>query len=178
MSHPRTAGVEERHVSGPHRQQGPALARIADAAAVGMLVVGRSTIFGVLGGIPRIGTPLGLTRAKGVVDIVALMVAIDLVGEGRCQKDDRRSRGARRWQHIDRHDVLDVVTAQADAVNPGGQSGGNIEDEVGLPAAIVEIVFMKMDGGVVARLMPPAGLFAGPTRAAHRACRQVAQMAM
>src|SRR6516165_11304397 len=100
------------------------------------------------------------------------------VEEGRGQKDDRRSRDARRWQRIDRHDVLDVVTAQADAVNPGGHPDGNLEDEVGLPAAIIEIIFMKMDGGVVARLTPPAGLFTGPTRAAHRACRQVAQMAM
>ena len=125
----------------------------------------------MLVGIPRIGMPLGLTSAKGVVDIVALMVAIDLVGEGRGQKDDRRRRGPRRWQHIDRHDVLDIVTAQADAVNPGGHSGGNLEDEVGFPAAIVEIIFMKMDGGVVARPMPPVGLFAGPARAAHRARR-------
>ena len=65
----------------------------------------------MLGGIPRIGPPLGLTRAKGVVDIVALMVAIDLVGEGRGQKDDRRRRLTRRWQHIDRHYVLDVAAA-------------------------------------------------------------------
>jgi hypothetical protein len=37
----------------------------------------------MLGGIPRIGAPLGLPCAKGVVDIAALMVAVDLVGEGR-----------------------------------------------------------------------------------------------
>jgi hypothetical protein len=106
------------------------------------------------------------------------MIAIDLIGERRGQKDDRRRRGTRRRQHINWHDVLDIITAQPDAVNPGGHSGGNVEDEVGFPAAIVQIVFMKMDCGVVTRLMPPAGLFAGPTRAAHRARRQVAQMAM
>src|SRR6516165_9022019 len=178
MSGTRTAAVEERDVSGPHRQERPAQARMADAAAVRVLVVGRRAIFGMLVGIPRIGIPLGLPSAKGVVDATALMIAIDLVGESRGQKDDRRRRGPGRWQYVYRHDVLDIVTAQADAVNPAGHSGGNLEDEVGFPAAIVEIIFMKMDGGVLARHVPPVGLFAGPTRATHRACRQVAQMAM
>src|SRR6516164_4428798 len=178
MSDTRTAAVEECDVSGPHRQERAAQARIADAAAVRVLVVGRRAIFGVLVGIPRIGMPLGLPSAKGVVDATALMIAIDLVGESGGQKDDRRRRGSGRWQHIDRHDVLDIVTAQADAVNPGGHSGGNLEDEVGFPAAIVEIVLVEMNRGIVARPMPPIGLFAGPARAAHRARRQVAQMAV
>src|SRR6516164_8982192 len=37
---------------------------------------------------------------------------------------------------------------------------------------------MEMDCGVVVRHMLPASLFAAPTGATHRACRQVAQMAM
>jgi hypothetical protein len=140
MPHAGTAGIEERDVSGPHRQQWPAQARIADAATVRMPVVGRRAIFGMLVGIPRIGMPLGLPRAKGVVDATALVIAIDLIGEGRGQKDDRRRRGARPRQHINRHDVRDVITAQADAVNPRRNSVGDVESEVGFPAAIVEIV--------------------------------------
>ena len=46
------------------------------------------------------------------------------------------------------------------------------------PAAVVEIVFMEVDCGVVARHMSPAGLFAAPTGAAHRPRRQVTQKPM
>jgi hypothetical protein len=118
MPHARSAGVEKSHISGAHRQQWPAKARIADTAAVRMLVVGRSAVFGMLVGIPRISAPLGLTRAKSVVDTAALMVPIDLIGEGRGQKDDRRCGAPWSRQHIERHDVLDIITTQADAVNP------------------------------------------------------------
>jgi len=62
------------------------------------------------------------------------MVAIDLVGEGRGQKDNRRGRGTRWRQDVDRHDVFDVTAAQADAINPGRHSGRNFDGEIRFPS--------------------------------------------
>jgi hypothetical protein len=73
------APVEIGDVSGPHRQQRTTLTRIADAAAVAMRVVGRGAVFRVVLGIPRVGAPLGLPRAKRIVDIALLVVAVNLM---------------------------------------------------------------------------------------------------
>jgi len=98
MPEARATIVEIRDVAGTHRQQRPTQARIADAAAVRMRVVGRGAILDLLLGVPGIGTPRGLPRAECVVDIAALMIPVDLVGEGGREKDDRRGRGASRRQ--------------------------------------------------------------------------------
>src|SRR5260370_17135076 len=77
MSHTRSALVEKRDVAGPHCQQWPAQARIADAAAVPMPVVGRGAEFGMLVGVPRIGMPFGLASTQGAVDAAAPLIALD-----------------------------------------------------------------------------------------------------
>src|SRR5438105_29186 len=79
MPQARAAAIDIGDVAGPHREERPAHARIADAAAIGMLVIGRAGIFGVIVGIPRIGAPIGLTVAERVVEIAALMIAVDLI---------------------------------------------------------------------------------------------------
>ena len=178
MPQPRAARVVVGDVAGPHRQQRPAQARIADAAAVRVLVVGRGGVFRVLVSVPRIGAPPGLARLKALRRVAAPVVAIDLVGEGRGQKHDRRRCRAFRRQDVDRHDVLRLAAAQPHAVNAGRHSLGDVHGEIGVPAAIVEIVLVEMDRGVVARRMAPVGLHAGPPRPAHRPRRQVAQRAV
>jgi hypothetical protein len=116
--------VEIGDVSGPHRKERTTLTRIADAAAIAMRVVGRGAVFRVVLGIPRVGAPFGLPRAKRIVDIAALVVAVNLIGEGRGKKNEWRSGDTRRWQDIDRHDVLLAAAAQTHAIDARGHGVG------------------------------------------------------
>src|SRR5262249_17482404 len=123
-----------------------------------MCVVGRGAVLGLLLGIPRISAPRSLPRTKRVIDIAALVVAIDLAGEGGGEKDNRPGRSGSRRQHIERHDVLNILATQADAVPPRSRSLGDVDREVGFPATIVEVILVEVNRGVVARRMTPIGL--------------------
>jgi hypothetical protein len=111
MPHSGSASVEKGDVSRTHCQERPAHARITDAAAVQVFIVGRSAVSGMLVGIPGVGTPFGLPLAKGIVDAAAPMVSIDLVREGRCQKGDRCRCDTRWRKDVDWYDVLDLTAA-------------------------------------------------------------------
>src|SRR5215831_2845799 len=69
-------------------------------------------------------------------------------------------------------------SAQPHAIDAGRHALGDGHLEIGIPAAIVEVVLMKMDRGVMPWPMPPGCLFAGPARAAYRPRRQVAEGAL
>ena len=178
MPQPRAAVIDIGDVAGPHREERPAHARIADAAAIGMLVIGRAGIFGVIVGIPRIGAPIGLTVAERVVEIAALMIAVDLIGEGGSEKGDRRCGAPPRRQDIERHDVLQFAAAEPHAIDAARHALGDLDREIGLPFAIVEIVLMEMDRRIMARHVPPTRLVAGPVGAAHGAGGQMSQPAV
>jgi hypothetical protein len=170
--------VEIGDVTRPHRQQRPAHARIADAAAVQMHVVSRRGIFRVLVDVPRIGAPLGLPSMKFRVGIAAPVIAVDLIGEGRREEDEWLPGAAFGWQYIERHDVLEAAAAQPHAIYPGRHVLGDLDGEIRCPVAVVQIVLVKMDRGIVARRVAPVGFPAGPARPCHGTHRQVQQYSM
>ena len=143
-----------------------------------MRVVGRGAVFRVVLGIPRVGAPFGLPRAKRIVDIAALVVAVNLIGEGRGKKNEWRGGDTRTWQDIDRHDVLLAAAAQTHPMGAGGHGAGNRHVEIRLPAAIVQIIFVEMDRAIVPGPVAPVHLLAIPMRSANRSRWQVPQGAV
>src|SRR6516165_3968204 len=128
--------------------------------------------------IPLVGTPFRLPLTERIVDIAALVVSVDLIGECGGDKYQRRSHDTGRWQNVERHDVLLAAAAQPHAIDARRHALGDGHLEIGIPAAIVEVVLVEMDRGVMPWPMPPGCLFASPARAAYRPRRQIAQGAM
>src|SRR4029077_10774285 len=156
----------------------PPGARIADTAAVSVHVVGRGGVFRMILRIPLVGTPFRLPLTERIVDVAALVVSVDLIGECGGDKYQRRRHDTGRWQNIERHDVLLDAAAQPHAIDARCHTFGGGHLEIGIPAAIVEVVLVEMDRGVMPWPMPPGCLFAGPARAAYRPRRQVAEGAV
>ena len=128
--------------------------------------------------IPLVGTPFRLPLTERIVDIAALVVSVDLIGERGGDKYQRRSHDTGRWQNVERHDVLLAAAAQPHAIDARRHALGDGHLEIGIPAAIIEVVLVEMDRGVMPWPMPPGCLFASPARAAYRPRRQIAQGAM
>ena len=57
-------------------------------------------------------------------------------------------------------------------------SGGTVQVEIGVPAAIVEIAVVELDGGVILRGVAPAHFPAGPAGADHGAVGKVDEVAV
>src|SRR6516164_3148057 len=97
MPQPRTARIVIGDIAGPHRQQRPPCARIADTAAVSVHVVGRGGVFRMILRIPLVGTPFRFPLTERIVDIAALVVSVDLIGECGGDKYQRRSHYTGSW---------------------------------------------------------------------------------
>ncbi len=70
-----------------------------------------------------------------------------------------------------------LTLSDADGVDSRRKVVGNHEREIGLPAEVVDVVLVEVDGGIVLGGVAPAHLAAVPGRAGHRPRRQVDQPA-
>ena len=174
---PRSLGVVEGQEARPHGQHRPQPRGEGDAAVVAMAVVGGPAIDRV---VVRVGcgAPGGHAGAERRVHVAARVVGIGLVGEGRGQDGDRRVRPRPRRQHVERQPVLAALAGQVQRVGAARQVRRHLQAGVGLPPAIVDVVVVEVDRGVVGRRMAPAGLAPAPVRADHAAGRQVHRLAV
>src|ERR1041385_2118842 len=110
----------------------------------------------MLGRMVWIDAPFGAAGPKGVVEIIAFKIGIDLVGVSGKQHRDIGRGGARRRKNKNRHDILFGAGLYADAIDTAWQTGGHLKDKISVPAAIIKIVFMKMHGGILIGRVGPA----------------------
>ncbi len=143
-----------------------------------MEVVGREPVVLVVVGIVGRRLPVGDALAEGLVVEAAREIAVDLVGEGRGDVADLGLRLADLRAHEEGDDVAVRPAAQLHAVDAASHVLGHGEAEIVGPAAIVQVVVVEMDGGVVMRCGLPVALLAGPGGALHGAGRQVHQPAV
>ncbi len=142
-------------------------------AAIRMPVVGGLPVGRVVVGVVGIGVPLGDASLVGRVGVAAGIVRVGDVGEGGRQERDRRACCAVCRQHVERQPVLARVARQMQHVATAAQPGGDGEGEAGGPAAILDVVAVEVDRGVILRGVPPARFLPGPAGADHAARRQV-----
>src|SRR5260370_1059948 len=140
---------------------------VGDARAIAVEIVGREAVILVVVGIVGGGFPVGDPLAERLVEDAAREIAIDLIGEGRGDVADLAARLADLRAHEERDDVAMRPAAQLDAVDAASHVLGNREAEIVGPAAIVQIVVVKMDGGILMR----RGLRVGGWALARRRCR-------
>ena len=108
----------------------------------------------------------------------ARIVLIDDVSERRYQHGDFCSRLAD-GRHDEEGDVLlGVACFEHQRVGPGPEVGRNHPFVRRRPVAIDDIIFVKMDGRVLVRSMPPAHLAAGPRGPRNSPRRHVVQSAV
>ena len=143
-----------------------------------MVVVGRQPEVGVLVRGPGPGVPRPDPLPIDVVGHPARDVRVDDVGERGDEDAGRRLRPASRRAHEERDHVLDTAARQPRGVDAAPEVGGHLEGEVRLPAAVVEVVVVEVDGGVVLRRVAPAHLLASPARALHSPRGDVHQLSM
>src|SRR5438128_50018 len=68
------------------------------------------------------------------------------------QESQWRPRGAARRTHHERHIVLMALLREMGAIQTARELLRHGEGEIGLPAAVVEIVIVKMDGAIMSRV--------------------------
>ena len=171
-------------VADAHIQHRPVPGRKADARAIRVVVVRRPAELRMIAGVvriavPRLGVSLpGLAPVGVGQPLEARVVLIDHVGERRHQHGDLRSRLAD-GRHDEEGDVLlGVARFEHQRVGPGPEVGRHRPFVRRRPAAIDDIVIVKMDGRILVRGMPPAHLAAGPRRPRDGPRRHVVQGAV
>ena len=75
--------------------------------------------------------------------------------------------------HHERHVVLMAVLREMGAVQAARQLLRHGEGEIALPAAVVEVVIVKMDGTVMSRVVHPVVLAAVPGVSLHGPGREI-----
>ena len=171
-------------VADAHIQHRAVPGRKADACAVRVVVVRRPAELRIIAGVvriavPRLGaSPPGLAPVGIGQPLPARIVLIDDVSERRHQHGDLCSRLAD-GRHDEEGDVLlGVACFEHQRVGPGPEVGRHRPFVRRRPVAIDDIVFVKMDGRVLVRSMPPAHLAAGPRRPRNSPRRHVVQSAV
>src|SRR3954469_15573869 len=89
-------------------------------------------------------------------------VGVGKIGEGREEHGDRRGRGAAPWADDEREMVFVIAGAETNGVDTAGQLLGDSEGEIDVPAGIVEIVGVEVDGAVLLRGVVDIALVTGP----------------
>lgn len=167
-------GVDIGEIAGTHGNERPTRRGVDHAAAIGVAVVCRGAEMLVLGGMVGIGAPRLAALPVCIIEVRPPEIGIDLIGDRREENRDPVFLPSLR-QHEDRNDVLAAIHPKPHAVDTAGERWRNDEVEIDLPEAVVQVVLMEMDGGIVARRVPPAHLVAGPERTPDAAGRQVEQ---
>ena len=175
---PEPACVVEAEEIRPPGDQRPEVRGVGHARAVAVMIVGRETVIPVVVGIVRTGFPVGDPLAERLVEHAAREVGIDLIGEGRREVADLGLRLADLGPHEEGDDVAVRTAAQLHAVDAAPHVLRDGEAEIVGPAAIVQVVVVEMDGGVMMRRGLPVALRAGPRRALHGPRRQVDQLSV
>ena len=165
-------------------------AGVGDAGAVGVAVVEGAAEFGVV-----VHVEVGMAEREEAVhqrlgtargDVLAV-VGIGDIGAGRGEKGDFRaaSRGGMARRADEERQVvlagrLLVACPGADMQGVGAalEVVGYVEGDRGLPAGVVEVVVVEVDGAVLLGPPCPVVLLAGPVPALHGAGRQVDQQAV
>ena len=149
---------------------------IPHATAVGMVVVGRQSVFRVLleEDFPRLHRgPVAFGHfAEGLLP-GPLDVGIGHVGDRRRQKGEPRRGGVARRADIEGQVPFIVISPQAHRIDAAAQVCRDLVGEVGFPCRIVEVVVVKVDGAVLFGCVAPVLLAAAPVEALDRAGRQV-----
>ena len=118
---------------------------------------------------------------------VVVIVGVGHVGGGRCQEGELRPTllplGAA-WRSHEEGDVvflgavLGVARPDVRRIGAGAQIVRHGQLEIHLPAGVVEVVLVEVDGTIVLRPPPPAMLLAGPIEALHGPRREVVERAV
>src|SRR5262245_1830728 len=87
-----------------------------------------------------------------------MSVRVGPIARGGQEQGQRGPGSAAPRSYHKRHVVLSVVLRYIDAVQAAGEILWDGESKVGLPAAVVEIVIVKMDGAVMGRQVRPVVL--------------------
>ncbi len=124
------------------------------------------------GGVARVGA-----LAPGVAPDVG-EVRVRHVGHGRHQHGDPRPGRPARRTDGERQVVLVVAGLEPGGVDAARQVGRDRQLEVGLPAGVLEIVAMEVDGAVLAGSLAPIGLVAREVVAGDGAGRHVRRRAV
>ena len=177
-------GVRVGDVADAHVQHGPVPRRDGDAAPVGVVVVGRESVLDVVArvvgiGVPRRGLRLPVRPPLRVArPLRAGMVRVDRVRE---RRDHHRNgcRGRPLRRHHEEGDVLPrCACLEHQRVGRRADALGHRPLESDRPAAVLDVVFVKVDGGIFVRRVPPAHLAAVPPRAGHSPGRDVDEPAV
>ena len=122
----------------------------------------------------RVGGPGGVGALPPRPHAQVGVVAVALIGHGRHQHGDAGGSAAPRRAHHERQMLLmpPVRRGQPRRV-AARQIVRHRQSEVLRPAGILQIVPMEVDGAVLVRGQPIAGLLAAEVVAGHRACRQI-----
>ncbi len=176
VPHSRPTRIIEREKSRTHRQDRPMTRRERNAAVVAMLVVGGTAVGRIIDRIVRIGSPRSDPFVIGLIDAGARVVGIGLIGEGRGQERDRCKRPLLLRQNIERQPIFTRIAGEMQRIGAAAQIVGYCPGEIRLPAAVSQVVVVKVDGAIVMRCVTPALLATAPARADHGARRHIHQV--
>ena len=166
-------------VADTHVQHRPMPGCDRDPAAVGVVVVGRQPVLGMVAGVVRVGIPrrglcLPVLPPLWFPDPVGSdVVPVDRVREGRHQHRDGRGARPLRRHHEERDVLASIRRREHQRIGRRSRALGHRPLERGRPAAILDVVFVKVDRGVFLRSVSPAHLPSGPSRAGHASARDV-----
>ena len=142
----------------------------ADARAIRVVVVRRPAVLRMIAGIvriavPRLGASLPVRPPVGVGQpLEARVVLVDDVGERRHQHGDFRLWPTHGRDDEKRDVLLGVARFEHQRIGPRPEVGRHRPFVRRRPAAIDDIVIVKMNGRILVGRMPPAHLAAGPGR--------------
>ena len=153
-------------------------ARMADARPIRVMVVGGQSVFTIFHRVPGEGVPVGGALFPVFTEINPCLVAIDCVGE--CGDQNAKiSCLLAFWWADEKGDGLPIVAAgKAGGIGAAAQAFRNGEAEIGLPAAIRNIVRMEVNRSIGFRRMGPIALLACPVRASHGTSGRIDQCPM
>ena len=173
------AGPGRLHLR-PHVENRAQPRRVADAAAVRMGIVERGAVFAVLVEEELVRVECrelaGEQLAEGAVE-GQMLVRIGHVLDRRQQEGDA-CRAARRRQHHEGHVLLGALRPEPRGVDPARHPRRHGPFEIDVPAGVVEVVVVEVDGAVFMRRVAPAHLFPGKIPAGHAARRQIDDLAV
>ena len=181
VAHARAAelGMRVGDVADAHVQHRPMPGCDRDPAAVGVEVVGREPILGMVAGVVRVGIPcrgqclpvLAELRIAGPVG--TSVIPVDRVRESRHEHRDGRSARPLRRHHEERDVLPGIGRREHQRIGRRSRALGHRPLERRRPAAVVDVVFVKVDRRVLVRSVPPAHLAPAPPRAGHASGRNV-----